>query len=219
MSTFLEAEHITSGPAFERLGLVHRVRVPQADGRHPTLVMLHGLEGTEDVTWIFARAAGPQWLIISPRAPIPARDGFSWNALNADGRTHKESYKVGFDALNHFMEALPSVYPVDQNHIVLLGFSQGAAMAYAFGTANPVTGIAALAGFIPPHLELPPLHGLPILILHGTKDDTISIETAHRDRDQLVEAGADVTYQESEVGHKVSSAGFAELKRWLAARL
>lgn len=210
-----EVQLITTGPAFDSLGLVHRVRVPAGSGPHPTLLMLHGLNGTEDVTWVFARNAGPEWLIISPRAPFAGDNGYTWKVADS------QSYNAGLDALTHFVASLPTTYPVDRERLVLLGFSQGAAMAYAFGISQPVAGIATLSGFIPQELtgNLSALTRVPILILHGTQDDTIPIATARKNRDQLVAAGAEVDYLEAEVGHKVSSGGMAELKRWLKERL
>jgi len=220
----LDAQHVTDGPAFDALGLVHRVRVPAGTGPHPTLIMLHGLHGTEDVTWVFARAASPEWLIISPRAPFPSRDGYRWSNLNEQGETDRSSFEDGLAALDRFMRRLPEVYPVDSARIIFLGFSQGAATAYAYvlpQRSQQVKGIAALSGFIAPTVAeyMPRLDHLPVLILHGVKDETVPIDTARRNRDQLFAAGADVTYLESEVGHKVSSAGMAELRRWLSERL
>jgi phospholipase/carboxylesterase len=217
--------HITTGLAFDRLGLVHRVRLPDGKGPHPTLLMLHGLNGTEDVTWVFARNAGPDWLIISPRAPFVGENGYRWNRSSDqnpnESNTAPQAYDAGLAALSHFIESLPTIYPVDLSRLVLLGFSQGVAMAYIYGTSHAVAGIAALSGFIPSSLadHLPALAHLPVLILHGVKDETIPVATARTNRDQLLTAGADVTYHEAEVGHKVSSSGMAELKRWLAQRL
>lgn len=198
--------------------------MPDGVGPHPTLIMLHGLHGTEDVTWVFARVASANWLIISPRAPFPSRDGFRWSNLNEEGETDKTSFDAGLAALEKFVQRLPDVYPADPSKLVFLGFSQGAATAYAYvllQRSGQVKGIAALSGFIPPTVaeHVPRLNRLPILILHGIKDETVPIDTARHNRDQLIAAGADVTYLESEVGHKVSSAGMNELKRWLAERL
>ncbi|MEP7288817.1 MAG: dienelactone hydrolase family protein [Chloroflexota bacterium] len=216
-----DIQHITTGPAFEALGLAHRVRIPSGEGLHPTLVMVHGLQGNEDVTWVFARTVPPDWLIISPRAPFAATaGGYEWSDSESPERNTLTSLEAGNAALTRFIDHLPNVYPVDPSRLVLLGFSQGAAMSYLFATSHSVSGVAALGGFIPPQLvsQLHPLNHLPILILHGTRDETISIETARRNRDQLIAAGADVTYQESDIGHKVSSAGMAALKEWLKAR-
>jgi phospholipase/carboxylesterase len=216
-------QHITSGPALEKLGLIHRVRIPDGDGPHPTLVMLHGLQGTEDVTWIFARAAGPQWLIITPRAPFEAKEGFRWSDLGPDAEGETELFSTGTERLKQFMNNLASVYPSDSSRILLLGFSQGAAMSYTLAASNPKSfiGVAGLSGFIPAHLaeSLPELESLPILMLHGTEDETIPIEVARRNRDQLAAAGASVSYHESDVGHKISSSGMAELKQWIKERL
>src|SRR5262249_7754092 len=222
---------VTSGPAFDAVGLVYRVRLPadfEPGKTYPTLVMTHGLQGNENVTWIFARPAGPKWLILTPRAPFADQDGYSWYKVATDAygisQIEGDSYQAGEAAFRRFIEAIPSVYPADRSHLVLLGFSQGAAMSYGFGASHPVTGIAALGGFLPKPLLGQPaglagLKGVPILILHGTEDETIHIRRARKDRDRLVEAGAVVSYHESKVGHKVSAAGMHELARWLSQRL
>lgn len=210
---------VDSGPAFEALGLVHRVMIPPGAGPHPVLVLVHGLQGTEDAPWIFARSAGPEWLIVSPRAPYPAEGGYSWNSTG--NYSQADSYETGLAALTRFVEGLASVYPVDRLRLVMLGFSQGAALSYALATGHPVKGIAALAGFFPHPFKdaLPVLIGVPVLILHGTEDKRVPIDVAHRDRDRLQAAGAVVTYSEDHVGHKVSVNGLRLLKEWLAARL
>ncbi len=210
---------VESGLAFDTLGLTHRVFIPPGSGPHPVLVMVHGLSGTEDAPWIFARSAGPEWLIISPRAPFPLEGGYTWNS--STDYTDPESYRKGLAAFTHFVEGLAGVYPADRARLVLLGFSQGAALAYAFAMSRPVNGIAALAGFIPrPFYErVSALRGVPILMLHGTRDERIPIEQARADRDRLAAAGADLTYAEDNVTHKVSVGGLQTLKQWLAARL
>src|SRR5437016_4850467 len=141
------AQLVDSGPAFDALGLVHRVRVPAGPGPHPTLVMVHGLKGNEDVLWIFARTASAQWLIVSPRAPLSVEGGYSWNGSEDDAGP--ESYQAGLTTLTRFVDALPAHYPADRSRLVMLGFSQGAAMTYAFAASNRVQGIAALSGFMP----------------------------------------------------------------------
>jgi phospholipase/carboxylesterase len=210
---------VDGGSAFDALGLVHRVHIPAGDGPHPTLVMVHGLQGDEDVTWVFARTAGPEWLIVSPRAPFTAKGGYSWN--DSGDYANEDSYRDGLTALSKFIEQTPNVYPVDRSRLVLLGFSQGAAMSYAYAANiadQPVLGVAALAGFLPP-FQIDGLKGLPVLILHGTRDARILVEEAHRDRDALIAAGAQVTYVEDDVGHKVGSKGMQSLRQWLAERL
>src|SRR5215208_4263281 len=96
MPTNLDAQLIDNGPAFETLGLVHRVRTPAGPGPHPTLVMIHGLKGNEDVTWIFARSASPNWLIVAPRAPFAAGDSsYSWVPDDNHDYDHPETLQAG----------------------------------------------------------------------------------------------------------------------------
>lgn len=220
-------QHVTSGAAFEATGLVHRVRLPhdqpEGEGLYPGLIMVHGLDGNEDVAWVFARAAGPEWVIVTPRAPIAAASGYRWYGLREDGKADVNSYEAGAGALERFVEGAIRQYAIDRTRLVLLGFSQGAAMVYGYALAHrqQMAGIAALSGFIMRlnEITIPPLDGLPVLILHGTRDETVPIRMAQQARAQLEAAGAQVTYEESDTGHKISAQGMRTLAAWLAERL
>ena len=205
------------------LGLPHRVRVPLVEGRHPALIMLHGLDGNEDVTWVFARTAGPEWLILTPRAPLASASGFSWYPSAPPDRVPESAaFAAALSVLEKFIDGAVGSYPIDLRRIVLLGFSQGAALSYsyAFKHRARLSGLAALAGFIPATAPpIPPLNSLPILILHGTLDDRVSIEFARVARDRLQASDAAVTYEESAIGHKLSAQGMRTLSAWLTTRL
>lgn len=218
---------VTEGRAVEALGLPHRVRIPDvaasAPGqRFPTLLMVHGFQGNEDVTWVFARQASADWLIVAPRAPIVAPGGgYSWHEFR-DGKSDADSLAVAVAALGRFVAGLTEIYPADLSRLVILGFSQGAGMCYGLAATRPqpsLLGLAALGGYVPAPVQLPDLGGLPVLILHGTKDETIPITRARTDREAVERAGATVTYREDEIGHKVSAEGMRLLREWLSERL
>ena len=63
--------------------LIHRVAQPAGPGPHPTVLMLHGRSGDENVMWVFARALPPDWLIVAPRAiqPDPAGGFSAWSLI------------------------------------------------------------------------------------------------------------------------------------------
>lgn len=216
-------QHITSGAALSASGLPHRVRIPADAGPHPTLIMLHGLDGNEDVTWIFARIASPDWLILTPRAPMITEGGFSWYPSTPPDRLPDSAlFAAGSAALDKFIDGALITYPIDTRRVVLLGFSQGAAMSYtyAFRHRPALIGLGALAGFIPPQIgAVPPLNALPILLLHGTEDERVPISIARADQQRLLAAGAALQYEESPIGHKVSASGMRTLTAWLTARL
>lgn len=89
-------------------GIPHRIRIPAGSGPHPALIMLHGYKGAETVTWIFARAAGPEWLIASPRAPFAAgaspEDGYTWWLLDEVEHITPDSYQAGLEALEKYLQ-------------------------------------------------------------------------------------------------------------------
>ena len=101
-----------------------------------------------------------------------------------------------------------------------MGFSQGAAMCslLAFLYPERIRKVGILAGFIPDGLEelvsQRPLEGKPFFVAHGTKDETVTIARARASIEILEKAGAQVTYCEDDVGHKVSAACLRALKEF-----
>jgi phospholipase/carboxylesterase len=91
-----------------------------------------------------------------------------------------------------------------------MGFSQGAAMSnmLAFLYPSRIRKVGILAGFVPGGLEelapQRPLQGKPFFVTHGTRDEMVPVERARSSIDILEQAGANVTYCEDDVAHKVS---------------
>jgi phospholipase/carboxylesterase len=184
--------------------------------------MVHGWLGNEAVMGIFERAIPPGAVVVSPRAPVEAEpNSFGWFSLVED----EASFRSGLAALREFVRSLPQVYPVDEARVMLMGFSQGAAMCYALLASDPAlsAGVAGLAGFLPQPASawLAPgrLVGKSIFISHGSEDATVPVEQARLARAACEQAGAEVEYHEYAVGHKLNAQGVADLKRWLARQV
>jgi phospholipase/carboxylesterase len=60
------------------------------------------------------------------------------------------------------------------------------------------------------------LEGKPFFVTHGTKDEMVPIERARASIEILERAGAQVTYCEDNVGHKVSATCLRSLKEFFA---
>ena len=207
-------------------GLPHRVRIPtKREAPHPAVVLLHGRHGTEDVPWIFARSLPEDWLLVAPRAieyePETAEHeiGYSWIFHPETGWPTIDDFDDAVTAIYDFIISLPDVYDADPEQIYLLGFSQGAAAAYATAMRHPglVKGIAGLVGFTPFRNRdlLPrPLENLPIFVAVGKKDERVRLTISRFGRNQLLSAGANLTYREYDVGHKLNGQGMRDLKAW-----
>jgi len=214
---------IDSGPALETTGLVHRVLKPAAPGPYPTVVMLHGRSGGEDAMWVFARTLPASWLVVSPRGikPDPS-GGFAWHPRQRDEWPPLAMFEDAVDAISGFIRGLPSTHDADPEQIYLMGFSQGAAAAYAtaMGHLGLVRGIAGLVGFVPIQcdaaVETAVLRGLPIFMAVGIEDPYIPHSRAQNCAQTLLDTGADLAYHEYETGHRLNAQGVRDLKAWWA---
>jgi len=190
-----------------------RVRPPQWDGApRPVLVLIHGWTGNENSMWIFARRIARSAWKIAPRGPVPAPDGgYGWQPASQDSALALSDYQTLVDRLLQGIDRWASERQLDARLMDVMGFSQGAVMAYAIGLLHPerirLTG--ALAGYLPTRwtaeAPLNQVNHKPYYIAHGTQDDTIPVQRAREAASQLESAGARVTYCEAPVGHKLSA--------------
>ena len=189
------------------------------------LLLIHGLTGDENSMWVFARDLPAHYWIVAPRAPYVAdAGGYSWRPSefgNLDG-PGLEWLKQSADVLIRLVEAYSASMEIDSSVFDIMGFSQGAGMCNMLTFLYPQrirkTGI--LAGFVPRGLEelvtKRPLEGKPFFVAHGTKDETVPVDRARASVTLLEQAGANVTYCEDDVAHKMSMKCLRELKKFLS---
>jgi phospholipase/carboxylesterase len=205
--------------------LPHRVLKPDAPGPHPTVVMIHGQLGSEDVMWIFGQTLPQDWLVVAPRAIEDRGDGrYSWHPRQQDEWPTLDAFDTAVDKLEQFIDELPELYDAAPDQIYLMGFSQGAAAAFALTIRTPdkVQGIASLVGFMPRQIdeaiETSRLADLPVFMAVGTEDERIPLEIARECGKAVRAAGAYLEYREYDTGHKLNGAGMRKLKSWWAER-
>ena len=206
-------------------GLVHRVAAPAGTGSHPTVVMLHGRAGNEDVMWVFAPTTPDGWLLVAPRAlKEDPWGGYSWRIREGDEWPTLDQFDVPVGAVVDFIHRLPALYGADLDHLYLMGFSQGAATAYAVAMRYPelVQGVAGLVGFVPMQCDdvvtASALQDMPIFMAVGKADERIPYERSLACAHTLHLAGADVDYHEYDVGHRLNAQAMRDLRAWWEAR-
>ncbi len=188
------------------------------------LLLLHGWTGDENSMWIFTRHFPPEYWIVTPRAPNPAHEGgYSWRAPAPRGSWPTiDLFRPAAEALIEFLNHFASANQLMASPVDLAGFSQGAALTLTLGALYPerVRKMGILAGFAPEGAEklLTPgrLSGKTIFMAHGTSDQIVPLEMARRVLQLLEGAGAQVTYCESAVGHKLSAEGLKALENYLS---
>ncbi len=201
------------------------LRIRKTDHPSPRLLlMLHGFTGDENSMWVFARDLPTQYWIVAPRAPHTTEpSGYSWRPPHAGtfGRPSLEQLRPAAEALIRLIDAYQLSAKIEADVFDVMGFSQGGAMSnlLAFLYPERIRKTSILAGFIPSGLDelvaKCPLAGKPFFVAHGTKDETVPVDRARSSIEILEQAGAQVTYCEDEVGHKVSLTCLRALRDFL----
>lgn len=186
------------------------------------MLLLHGWTGDENSMWVFARNFPEDVFIAAPRAPHAAEaGGYSWvgrrdkraqiSGSPAGGLPGLGEFKPAADSLIALVDDLSASIGAQASRFDLAGFSQGGALANALALLHPgrINRLAVLAGFMPggveSMLDRQPLKGLPVFVAHGDQDALVPVEHAREAITTLERAGAQVTFCEAEVGHKVSA--------------
>ncbi len=185
------------------------------------VLMLHGLSGDERSMAVLQGALGGFRNAISPRGLFQAAGGgFSWIHPRVERPPHKESFTDAIRALCTLIHELSKEGVLDPSRLILMGFSQGAATAFALAgeMANCMdispAGLVAVAGFLPQG-DLPELSGIPVYWGHGSRDLLIPAASAQGAVQRLQQLGVEVQYCEADVGHKLGVECTRGLKAWM----
>jgi phospholipase/carboxylesterase len=197
---------------------VMRFHQPDGLGPFPVVLMLHGWTGDENSMWVFSPRLPENVLIIAPRGLYPTKGaGYSWHPDLSKAWPWVDDFQPAVKGL--FAEISNLNFPEgDFSNLHILGFSQGAALAYTMAMMYPerVASLAGLSGFLPDGatswLRHDRLNGLLVFIAHGTEDERIPIEWARKSVELIEKAGAKVNYCEDNVGHKLSAKCFRGLE-------
>ena len=167
---------------------------PAAGDAEGALVLFHGRGADEHDLLGLLDELNPERRLdgYCPRGPLSLPPGGAhWYAVPRVGYPDPATFAQGFAAAAGFVDDLP------HEHVVLGGFSQGAVMALSvgLGAGRPrPAAVVAFSGFLPEveGWSLGDGPWPPIAIGHGTSDQIIPVEFAHRSRERLVAAGATV---------------------------
>jgi phospholipase/carboxylesterase len=216
----------------KQLSLHHLLQFPvsvESQGTntlYPTILTLHG-RGSNEQDLIGLASHLPEGLLwISPRAPLTlGPDSYEWYRVRIIGRPDPAQVTSALATIDHFIDEILSVYPIDPNKLFLLGFSQGSllSMCYALEHPSRIAVVIAQSGYIPGHINLEinetEVRNRPFILIHGTQDTMIPIEWARASRDRLQTLGVNLTYHEFQMGHTVSLDSLEMISEWLENQL
>jgi phospholipase/carboxylesterase len=202
------------------------LRVRESTDSSPRLLLLiHGLTGDENSMWVFARDLPSHYWMVAPRAPYPSQmeqGGYTWRLPQFDSMNEVslDLHHSAAEELIRLVDEYAESAGLEASTFDVMGFSQGAAMSnvLAFLYPDRIGKVGILAGFVPAGLSdlvsQRPLEGKLFFVAHGTKDESVTVDRARASIEILEQAGAQVTYCEDEVGHKVSMTCLRALKKF-----
>ena len=182
----------------------YRVLVPT--GYHPRtatplVIALHGLGASEDSFFdsygrVAPKLAEQHGFLMA--APLGFRvDGFYGSRLMVGDQADAERRDYSERDVLEVIRRMRADYNVDPSRIYLIGHSMGAIGTWALGAKYPEmwAALAAISGVGAPATAAR-MKGIPQLVVHGDKDNTVSVSGSRMMVAEMKRLGMDVTYLE-----------------------
>jgi len=190
----------------------------------PLVVGLHGYgSNPDDFIRLWSVFEEPDFIFASPRAPFEMEGvdfrGYSWMMGEPGTATFERAAPVAEEYILAAVADLRERYPVSS--VYLMGHSQGGGFTYEIGLRNPdvFDGLVVNAGWLDrewiPDEVLQAASGLPVLIIHGTRDRSVEFEAALEAKRVLEGFGYDVTLFDFDGAHRVPAEGLHTMQEWM----
>jgi phospholipase/carboxylesterase len=203
--------------------LAYRERLARGEASG-LLILHHGRGSDEEDLLPLADALDPRERlhVVTPRAPLTLSGGpgYHWYLVPRVGYPDPETFHAAYEALAAFHDELWQRFDLDAERTVLGGFSMGSVMSYSLGLGpdRPApAGILAFSGFIPTVQGWEPQipRDTAAFIAHGRTDPIMNVEFARAASHLLEDAGMNVEYRESDVGHTINPTSIPAAASWL----
>jgi len=203
-----------------------------------SVLWLHGLGADgHDFAPIVPERVRPDWpgiRFVFPHAPVRAvtvnggmrmRAWYDIKSLSADDRADEQGLRESMREVDALL-ARERDRGVPAERQLLVGFSQGAALALSSGLRREaaVAGIASLSGYLPLAATLPTEmtaggKATPVFMAHGTQDPVVAPAWGSRSRDALRALGVQVEWHTYPMPHSVCPEEIQDIRQFLLRTL
>ena len=192
--------------------------VPGSSNR--TLLLLHGTGGNERDLIALGRELDPHAALLSPRGKVLENGMPRFFRRLAEGVFDMEDLKNRTNELADFVASAAGHYEFATDHLVAVGYSNGANIAASMLLIRPEilrSGVLfrAMVPLVPENL--PDLSSVPLWIGAGSHDPIIPTSETQHLVELLRSAGADVTIRFFNAGHGLTNSDVETAGRWLGA--
>jgi phospholipase/carboxylesterase len=183
-----------------------------------TLLLLHGTGGNERDLIPLGRELDPNAALLSPRGKVLENGMPRFFRRLAEGVFDLEDLKTRTNELADFVAAAVRHYELAADHVVAVGYSNGANIAASMLLLRPEILHAAILfrAMVPLVPEnRPNLSSQRVWIGAGDQDPIVPASETKRLAELLRRAGADVTIRFAKAGHGLTNDDLEVARHWL----
>lgn len=187
-------------------------------------ILLHGIGSNKEDLFSFSAYLPKTLFVISAQAPNPYYSGYAWYNLNIFGdqiQSDLVEAKESLQLIHSFIEECKNYYNL-KGKVILMGFSQGAIMSYAYAAhyPNQVKEVFAMSGYInqelfPPNFNPKSLANIKYFITHGMLDEVIPEIKAKESANWLQQNELNFEYKTYNMGHGIDQNCFHDILKQL----
>jgi predicted esterase len=185
----------------------------------PVLLLLHGTGGDENDLIPLGEELLPGAAMLGVRGNVLENGMPRFFRRLAEGVFDLADLKRRTAELARFIDDARREYGLKENHIVAVGYSNGANIAASLILSSPrhLSGAVLFRAMVPFTPDaIPNLEGLRIFMGEGKRDPIIDAENARRLAAMFEEGGAQVSLHWHSGGHELGQDDVDAAKRWMA---
>lgn len=156
---------------------------------------------------------------------MPMRAWYDILEMSVDRKVDKTTLISSAKRIQHLIEQ-QIAEGIPSEKIVLIGFSQGGAVAYHTSLCSPQTlaGVAALSTYMATVEEIHEQHhranaNIPVWLGHGLYDDVVPALLGEKAQAELIKMGLRPEWHSYPIGHEVCLEEMEALGEWISQRL
>ena len=183
----------------------------------PTFLLLHGTGGDEKDLLGLAHFIQPEYNVLSVRGEVKENGMNRFFKRISEGVFDEVDLVYRTHQLKEFIDQASIDYGFDKNHLIALGYSNGANIAGSllFHYSDVFEKAILLHPMVPIRKELPDLSRVSVFIGAGKNDPICPPEESIELNELLSSAQADVTLHWENNGHRISESELDAIKKWL----
>ncbi len=199
------------------LGLIHRFEPANVRGA-PHLLLLHGAGGDENSLVPLGKAIAPGASLLTPRGPVVEEGMARFFGRRRDGTPDMDDLVLRTQELANFVEQASAEYKIPRGQLVIVGYSNGGAIAASLFLHSPqlLAGAVLMRSMLPatPSMQID-LGRRPVLLLSGTTDPIVATDEATELADIFRNANSEVTLHWETAGQPLTQGDVLMAFDWM----